>query len=188
MHYTSRLDLAQVDGTDNVSAFPSSFNADMTILDGSMRIFQGTLAARSSVTTQQYGDEYESVDTGQWFKWGGTQWGVILIPGAWSGMTMATNIAGNTGYNQPSARLEGDLVRLKGTAQNLTGGTLTSGTIATVSSTMYPPGLGELTLGLGNGNTIACQVSASTGVITIAGGSLPNLISVNFHGVTYSLS
>lgn len=62
------------------------------------------------------------------------------IPGGWQTLTLTSGIVVPSGYYKPSARIEGDTVRLAGTMQNTSGSTI-SGVLATLpSASLYPTG------------------------------------------------
>jgi hypothetical protein len=77
---TSRLSLSQPLGPDPPLGLRTSIAGNATILDAAVRIFEGTLVARSGVTPA-YGDEYYATDTLQWFKYNGSAWLTMSIGG-----------------------------------------------------------------------------------------------------------
>lgn len=77
----------------------------------------------------------------------------MLLAGAWVGLPLATNIG--VASLSPSARLEGDVVRLKGTMVNETGSNMNGGTTGSVWA------------------TIPVQMrSAATGLLDLASGTI----------------
>lgn len=165
---TSRLALAEPVGADPVSELRISINNHASVLDAAIRVFEGTLSQRSSVTPA-YGDEYEATDTGLTYKWNGTAWQTILVAGAWQPLTLQAGVTTGGAHSTASARLEGDVVRLTGIINAATGGTPAGTTFATLpSSTLYPlnhPGImvGNNSLWITYYGTIEIQVTLAAG-------------------------
>ena len=103
--------------------------------------------------------------------------------GPWQALTLATNIASG-GYGA-SARLEGTVVRLRGTLTNNTG-SADSGTLATIPSGLRSSGNLVLVAGLGTNSSGGLQIS-SAGAVSVGTG-LTNGVSVSLDGITYTLS
>lgn len=74
MHTTSRLALDVVDGTDNVSSFPTVNIQQMGVLDTAALYQEGTLANRPSAGTLPHGTFYRATDTGDLSYTNGNTW------------------------------------------------------------------------------------------------------------------
>jgi hypothetical protein len=126
---TTRLALVQPVGSDAPVGLRTSIGDNATTLDAAVRIFEGTLVNRSSVTPA-YGDEFYATDVALTYKWNGTAWQTVLLASAWvaippnAGVVQVTTITA-------SARLVGDRVSLRGGLQNTTGSTQSPGTLPT---------------------------------------------------------
>jgi len=187
MHTTSRLILAQVDGTDEVSVFPASFNADMATLDNAAIYSSGTLVARPAATAVVAGTLYLATDTALLYESNGTVWQTVMLAGAWVSLTLETGIIAATGFRVPSARLEGDVVRLKGVMENNSGGTLTNAGFAIVPTGLRPSAsVYDETPNIDTGAT--CQITVSTGGVTGVVDSVANGNRISLEGRTFPLT
>lgn len=110
--------------------------------------------------------------------------------GSWTSIVpnLASGVVGVGGYYTPSVRLEGngDIVRFKGSVQNTSGGTLTSGsTILTLPTGFRPASTVALNSNVGG---TACWVYiAPSGVMTLSQ-SAANTQSLILDGLTFTLS
>ena len=93
--------------------------------------------------------------------WGdGTNWGTVLVAGAWQNLTLGTNWFANVGSYTPSARAEGDTVKLCGVLQTLGSG---SSTAATLPASLRPASRAILTVSFeGSVGNIFGQLEART--------------------------
>lgn len=184
---TTRLSLVIPASTDNESLFPSQATTTYGILDNSTIVTEGTLAARPTTGTVEHNRLYHATDTAQWFVSDGTNWNLLHINGAWATLSLGTGTV-QIGYT-PSSRFEGDIVRLKGSIQNNSGSSMSSGTTLATLAAAYRPSV-NLTLP-SNVETasqfISVTIASATGVIA-ANTSLANGGTVNLDGITYSLS
>jgi hypothetical protein len=126
--------------------------------------------------------------------WDGAEW--IIVSGqqntGWVPLTLGSGIATASGYDTPSARIEGDIVRFKGALQNTTGSQIAAGaTLATVpSGAMHPSAtrglflttlsgfLGQSLLVVTTGGVIQSSFSVSSG----------STAPINLDGATYTLT
>jgi hypothetical protein len=123
MHSTSRLVLAQVDGSDEVSAFPTSFNDDMDTLDDAVIYYPpGTLVLRPAATAVAAGTFYKATDTGLIYHSDGTAWTTVMLAGGWVALTLKTGFTTGSGSTTAAARMVGDTVLFRSaTVTNATG-------------------------------------------------------------------
>lgn len=155
------------------------------------------------VTVQGNGHQFEGVGIGaassfqlgtpgakSWLVFDGLYW--VQLAGqqdtGWQALSLATNIASG-GYGA-AARLQGDIVRLKGTLTNNTGGG-DSATIATLSAGLRPSATINLAVGMTGGGTVACevmQINTSGNLALPVTGEFPSGYTVSLDGLTFSLS
>lgn len=175
MHTTSRLALSVPDGTDNVSSAPANFAQAFGVLDGALTFSQGTLAARLAPSLA--GRVYYATDTGLFYVDTGSVWASLALqPGAWQGLSLASNIGGG-GYPGVgvAARLEfPTTVRLTGTLTNNTGGS-DSSTLATLPSALRPTAgtvylnANEVLSGGSSAQALVLQVTTGGAISSIVG-------------------
>jgi hypothetical protein len=130
---TTRLALVQPAGSDAPVVLRTSIAGNATILDAAVRIFEGTLVARSLVTPA-YGDEYYATDTLQWFKYNGSAWLLMLVAGAW----VTPTLHGAWTTTGLKMRLDGDIVHFQGQVTNSSGSPVSAGQVLTTPSGMDP--------------------------------------------------
>lgn len=121
----------------------------------------------------------------------GSNW--VMIAGqqdtGWLTITLAGNVGPAASYDTPSARLVGDMVRLKGAFTNTSGSAITIGTtVATVPSAMHPAtqrGIGiTFPGGLLSGPAIAITTG---GIIEPAATNVSNSGTIGLDSMTYAL-
>ncbi len=110
---TARLSLTNPLGTDAPSFLRTSITANNAILDNSVLYTEGTFASRPAAGAVEHGHVYRATDTSVWYQSDGTTWLTVMLAGAWSALSLATNVSAAGGYT-PGARREGDVVRLRG--------------------------------------------------------------------------
>lgn len=95
----------------------------------------------------------------------------------WIVATLASGWAPTVGYEEPGYRLEGDVVRLRGTV------TGTSGTITTLPVGYRPPGRVRFSVaGAGASGSVNVEI-ASTGVVSVAAST-----QVSLDGIAFSIT
>lgn len=140
----------------------------------------GTLVARpASAPTNAV---YYATDANQYFNWNGVEWQIMLVAGPWVALTLGTNVGPYDSHFIPSARLEGDTIRFKGTLQT-TGSILANATLATIPIAAT-----------GGVPVILLEADTSTGTIAIDGtqilatGNLSSGVLLPLNGKTFTLS
>jgi hypothetical protein len=188
---TTRLGLVQPIGTDPSSELRTSITTNADTLDNAALYFQGTLANRSTVVASPIaGELYYATDAELLYEDNGSARVLVLLAGAWQSLSLSSNI--DAGTYTPSARLEGDTVRLKGVMQNRTGSTTASGTVYAnlPSSSMYPANqlyATATTPGLASSPVSVSLTVATGGQITVFAATSNNAV-VNLNGATFTLS
>lgn len=137
---------------------------------------QNTISNRPAASSVKARTVFYATDTTTYYLSNGSTWSTMLVAGAWVALTLVHGTH-PSGY-VPSARLEGDLVRLKGVVAVST----TSGFATLPSSGLYP----STTI-----NQISVANSGGWDFLTISsGGSLTcgSVGDVELDGVTYSIS
>lgn len=113
----------------------------------------------------------------------------ILAAGTWAPLTLATNVIALAGGYVPSARLEGDIVRLKGQLQNTTGGLLlANSTWATLPAGKRPSATVIVACNVSTVNSSPLASIATSGVLTLLATAAPNNQYISLDGITFTLS
>lgn len=142
---TTRRSLPTLDAAhDNVSAYPATNLVQMDNLDSAMDYLESTLVLRPLASAVLAGTVHRATDltVGQWSQSDGTNWLTAMLAGAWTNLTLPTNIvafAFSGTPETPAARLVGDTVELRGSVKNNTGSAIAAGgTIFTVPAGLRP--------------------------------------------------
>lgn len=185
---TTRLALVDPIGADAPSEFRVGIAASNAILDNAAIYTEGTLAARPLAGAVEHGHLYGGTDTGLLYQSNGTIWRTAMLAGAWTALTLGTGVTAATGYT-PSARLEGDIVRLKGAVKH-TGSSFGAGNVlATLpSSSMYPAStFVDAWFDTVNDVWIPVQIDTGGGV-TLGGTGITSSAVVSLNGRTFTLT
>jgi hypothetical protein len=134
MLLTTRLGLEVPQGPDLVSLGPADFQQAFGVLDNAVVVSSGTLVARPEPQTVPTQTLYYATDQAAYYLSNGVAWQTLTAVGEWMPLTVQTGIT-STGYT-PSARVEGDTVRLKGQLQNTVN--LQGRTVATLPPGTWP--------------------------------------------------
>ena len=91
---------------------------------------KGTLVSRRTAPATT-GVEFfaTDVDGGTTYKWNGSVWQTVMLAGAWTPISLPPGFATAASSYTPSARLEGDAVRLKGAMIKNSGASIGLGTL-----------------------------------------------------------
>jgi hypothetical protein len=182
---TSRLSLSYPTGGDNESAFPAVSLSQMTTLDNAVLVTEGVFASRPGVGSVEKDRIYKATDTGVWYVSDGTNWNTMLVAGAWTAISLATNWTA-TGFT-PSVRLQGDQVLFKGAAINNTGAGSNAPFASALGSTFRPAATAYITVSSSSSPYAMQGQVASSGtfvfVTTVANGAL-----AGFDGASFTLS
>ena len=187
---TTRRAIATPLGTDAVSELRLSITAVANAADTDAIYLSGTLAARTALSGVLAGTLYYVTDSTPpvLTEYNGTVWQTVMLAGAWVPVTMVTNIIQLTGSFVPSARCEGDCVRLKGAMKNNTGVSMTPGvTWATVSA--GPPSMRPT-----SPVEVPCSPAGAAGLLVYTDGTISTNGTINngawvsLDNITYSLS
>lgn len=145
MESTTRLALPYPQASDDVSAFPAVAGEQMTALDGSVIVTEGTLTSRPSSTA--YGNEYYATDTGQWFKYTGSAW-TAMTRGALGHATTSGPFPGTYGYTSGSYQLvEGAAITVaQASAYLLVSGSMSAYTAAVNQATLMYANVDNMTV------------------------------------------
>lgn len=110
--------------------------------------------------------------------------------GSWVSLVpdLATGLVAASGYNVPSARLEGDndVVRLKGVIENTSGASITNGTTLFTLPSQFAPSIGPV-LVCALGASLALLEINPSGAVTL-NAAFPNTTLLYLDGLTYTLS
>lgn len=192
MSTTSRLGLDYVLTSDTVSNFPTVDAQSKGVLDNAVIVTEGTLAGRPAAAAVEKDRLYKATDTGQWFISDQTNWLSVHIAGVWQSLSLGTGVSAVSGYT-PSARVEGDIVRLKGRVTNSSGGNITDGsTVFTVPASCQPTSSVSIVAGVNHsGGPIGITITITTGGVasfTTAAGLIGSGDVLNLNALTYTLS
>lgn len=179
----------------DVASFAAQVNAVTDAVDlEAAGYLSGTAAARPAAATANKGFIYFATDTVVYSVSTGAAWQTMLVAGSDQNLTLATSWSSSGPSFVPISRLEGDTVRLTGRETNGTGGTVTSGTVATLPSpSLYPGGTRVVFASVlaSGGSTLAGQVQlfvSNSGPISVAGGgSIANGQQICLDGITYRI-
>jgi hypothetical protein len=183
-----------VDTSDNVSSYPTVNAQAMGVLDQAVTITEGTLASRPAASAVAYGTHYYATDNSTYYVSNATAWATVLTAGAWSSLTLGSGVGAAAGDYTPTARIEGDLVRLRGAIQNTSGSTIAvNTTIITVPSAgMHPASTPFLNLTLSGGGsglaTVGVMGTSGALQLSSAGPTWPNAYVIGLNGLSYSIS
>ena len=185
---TSRLALPLPVGSDPPSELRTAISALSTAMDPSVLYYSGTLANRGTVVSSPLaGYLYYATDTTTLYEYNGSAWLTCVIAQPWQALSLASNVISAGDYT-PSARLEGDIVRLKGVLTNNTGGTITSfATWATIPSGLRPTSAAALTFVAQAGGAANLIAIGPTGVIYVEV-NVSNGLNLNLDGITFTIS
>jgi hypothetical protein len=188
---TTHRNLPEPIGSDTVSELRVAATALAAAVDGDVPYLSGTLTARSALTGLFAGMLYYATDTALLYEYNGTIWQTVLLAGPWGPLTPASgfSVTASTEYTG-SARQEGDVVRLKGLVQNVSAGSVSGATTATISSSsMFPSKY--VTIQAYNpapaGGFVSLEISPA-GLMTLPGTTLGNSQYYELNGQTYTLS
>lgn len=186
MHSTTRLGLNVPDTTDDESAFPPVSQQQMTTLDASVIITEGTLVNRPASGSYN-GQTYYGTDTSLWYFWTGSAWETVMLAGVWTNLSFGSNISGEGGGYTPAYRLVGDKVELCGGLFNGTGGSLTSNYVL---ATNLPAPAEQVSLAVegGGGTASLLIIPASSSHLEFVAGSTVTGFVAGLDGQSYRLS
>jgi hypothetical protein len=132
----------------------------------------GLLASRPAATAVPKGASYYATDTALFYESNGTVWLTVMLAGPWTALTLASGIAAVSNEYTPSARLEGDVVRLKGELFNASTALSAGAAWATIPASpagMRPSATGGSASGLVLGVSYTGSPAATSISITPSG-------------------
>lgn len=184
---TSRLALTEPVGADAASEFRVAITNNATILDNAVTFSEGTLVSRPAAALA--GRVYYATDVngGTYYLDNGSAWLLMLLAGAWTALTLGAGITADSGTRLPSARLEGDVVRLRGGLANSSGGTIASfATLATLPAGEWPSvRAGVAVVGV---DTSGAIVGIATSGVLTTGSAIPNGYTLFLDEIAFSLT